>query len=94
MTDFDSRSEIYARQDRLDELSRSSSAITNRNPQDTISMLLKVGCVDCEAISNIVDFCLRNKDRWPDGDDGFRQLSWSIDRSKEFLQRAEDTFNG
>ena len=94
MTDSDSRAEIYRKQDRLEEMDRIKKPITTYTPQNIIGMLFQVSCTDCEAISNIVDFCLKNKDRWTaEEEDQFRLLSWSIDRTKQFLGRAEETFN-
>jgi hypothetical protein len=92
MNDFDSREEIYRRQDREEEAGRVTKPITDRDPQDIITMRVSTSCAHGEAIQSLVTFCLENKDRWEGSEDEFRRLSWSVDKVKEFLNEAVNTF--
>ena len=94
MTDYDSREEIYRRQDRERELEQVSKAYTEYNTPNTITMRVNASCNHCEAIQSLTNFVLANKDKWGDDEQVFRQLSWAIDKTKEFLKSAEDTFIG
>lgn len=90
MTDFDAREEIFRRLDREEELDRVYMPITDLNPSNIITMRVSTSCAHGEAIQSLLSFCLDNKDRWEE--DNFRQLSWSVDKTKEFLNEAIDTF--
>jgi hypothetical protein len=93
MTDFDEREEIYRRQNREDELDRVPRAMTNYNQSNIITMRVSTSCAHGEAVQSLLSFCLSNKDRWGEGEN-FKQLSWSVDKTKEFLSAAVDTFKG
>lgn len=92
MTDFDTRDELYKRQDREEELKRVSFPVTEYNMNDTIKIHVPSSCTQCEAIQELITFCLNNKDRWGDSEESFRHISWAVDKSKEFLTHAEETF--
>lgn len=94
MTDFDQREELLRHLDLEERLSRISKGYTEYTMHNVINMRVNASCTHCEAIEYLVEFCLKNKDKWGDSEDSFRQMSWAVDKAKEFLGNARDTFAG
>ena len=94
MNDYESRDEIYKRQDREEELQKVSKSYTEYNVPDVLVMRVKSSCAHCEAIQQLLDFSLSHKELWGEEKAKFRHMSWSVDKTKEFLKSALEVFTG